>query len=233
MMNKEIEEKMGKKEKERIKEIEEREGEELGEEEKGEEKEEKGEKEEVEEEEEETGDEEVVEEKKEKIEEEEEEVEIVEEEKEEAKEREEKEKEVEIVEEGEYVPKQKPEIEIEKLRIRKEVKSRKPSFTRQEGFRYKRLGNKWRKPKGLHSKMRKSLKYRPPMVKVGYRGPKATRGLHPSGFREVMVHNLKDLDKINPKLEAARIAHSVGMKKRMEIEEKADDKKIRILNRIK
>lgn len=81
--------------------------------------------------------------------------------------------------------------------------------------------------------MRKSLKYRPPMVKVGYRGPKATRGLHPSGFREVMVHNLKDMDKINPKLEAARIAHSVGMKKRMEIEEKADEKKIRILNRIK
>ncbi len=210
MMNKEIEEKMGKKEKERIKEIEKRDEEELREEEKGEKKEEKGEKKEVEEEE--TGDEEVVEEKKEEIEEEEE---------------------VEIVEEGEYVPKQKPEIEIEKIHLRKEIKSRKPSFTRQEGFRYKRLGNKWRKPKGLHSKMRKSLKYRPPMVKVGYRGPKATRGLHPSGFREIMVHNLKDMDKINPKLEAARIAHSVGMKKRMEIEEKADEKKIRILNRIK
>lgn len=223
MMNKEIEEKMGKKEKERIKEIEKRDEEELREEEKGEEKEEKGEKEEVEEEEE-IGDEEVVEEKKEEVEEEEEEVEI---------EEEEKEKEVEIVEEGEYVPKQKPEIEIEKIHLRKEIKSRKPSFTRQEGFRYKRLGNKWRKPKGLHSKMRKSLKYRPPMVKVGYRGPKATRGFHPSGFREIMVHNLKDMDKINPKLEAARIAHSVGMKKRMEIEEKADEKKIRILNRIK
>ncbi len=229
MMNKEIEEKMGKKEKERIKEIEKGEGEELREEEKGEENEEKGEKEDVEEEdEEEIGDEEVLEEKKEEVEEEEEEkekeVEIVEEE---------KEKEVEIVEEGEYVPKQKPEIEIEKIHLRKEIKSRKPSFTRQEGFRYKRLGNKWRKPKGLHSKMRKSLKYRPPMVKVGYRGPKATRGFHPSGFREIMVHNLKDMDKINPKLEAARIAHSVGMKKRIEIEEKADEKKIRILNRIK
>ena len=223
MMNKEIEEKMGKKEKERIKEIEKRDEEELREEEKGEKKEEKGEKKEVEEEREETGDEEVVEEKKEEVE-EEEEVEIVEEE---------KEKEVEIVEEGEYVPKQKPEIEIEKIHLRKEIKSRKPSFTRQEGFRYKRLGNKWRKPKGLHSKMRKSLKYRPPMVKVGYRGPKATRGFHPSGFREIMVHNLKDMDKINPKLEAARIAHSVGMKKRMEIEEKADEKKIRILNRTK
>jgi len=144
--------------------------------------------------------------------------------------------EVVIVEEEEevYVPKQKPELSDEALRylkIRMRIKSRRPKFRRQEWFRYKRLGEKWRRPKGLHSKMRKRVKYRPAVVSIGYRGPSAVRGLHPSGFREVIVHNVKDLEGVDPKTEAVRIAATVGLRKRIEIEKRAEELGIRVLNR--
>lgn len=167
--------------------------------------------------------EEILEDKKEEILEEEKEIE------------EKEEKKVEIVEAKKFKKvKIKPEIDDETkkaLKIRAEIKKRKPKFRRQEWFRYKKLGKKWRKPKGLHSKLRRNLKYRPNVVRVGYGSPKKARGLHPSGFKEVLVHNIKELEKINPKIQAVRISHSVGYKKREVIIEKADEIGIRVLNR--
>ncbi len=78
--------------------------------------------------------------------------------------------------------------------------------------------------------MRKNLAYRPSKVRVGFRGPKQTRGLHSSGFEEVTVFNVKDLETINPKTQAARIGGSVGTKKRMDIGKKAEELDIRLLN---
>ena len=144
------------------------------------------------------------------------------------------EEEVEIEEEG-YQVKLKPKLSketIDALRKRAEVDARRPEFLRQEWHRRKRLQTaKWRRPRGGHSKMRQHYGYRPPVVSIGYGSPREARFLHPSGFREVMVHNVKDLAKIRPEQEAARVAHSVGMKKRLEIEKKAEELKIRVLNR--
>lgn len=147
----------------------------------------------------------------------------------------EKEEEVEIEGEEGYQVKLKPKLSKETLaalRTRAAVSARRPEFLRQEWHRRKRLQNvKWRKPAGDQSKMRQHYGYRRNIVSIGYGGPKGARYLHPSGFREVRVWNVKDLEKINPDVEAARVAHSVGMKKRLEIEEKADELNIRILNR--
>ncbi|MBU0685686.1 MAG: 50S ribosomal protein L32e [Candidatus Thermoplasmatota archaeon] len=144
------------------------------------------------------------------------------------------EEEVEIEEEG-YQVKLKPKLSketIDALRKRAEVAARRPEFLRQEWHRRKRLQTaKWRRPRGGHSKMRQHYGYRPPVVSIGYGSPREARFLHPSGFREVMVYNVKDLAKIRPEQEAARVAHSVGMKKRLEIEKKADELNIRVLNR--
>ena len=140
---------------------------------------------------------------------------------------------VKIVEKGEYTPKQKPKLDsetIKKITRRHKTKKR---FFRQEWFRYKRLEKKWRRPRGRHSKMRKNLKYRPPKVKIGYRNPTEVRGLHPSGYQDVLITTLQELEKMDPKTQAARIAHSVGGKKREEIEDRADNLGIRILNRRK
>jgi large subunit ribosomal protein L32e len=143
--------------------------------------------------------------------------------------------EVEIAEEEGYTVKLKPTLSketLDALKKRKEMSSKRPTFLRQEWHRRQRLqGAKWRRPRGMHSKLRLHKGYRPKVVSIGYGGPKAARNLHPSGFQEVMVHNVKDLEKIDPAVQAARVAHTVGMRKRIAIEEKADEMKIRVLNR--
>lgn len=64
----------------------------------------------------------------------------------------------------------------------------------------------------------------------GYRGPKAARGLHPSGYREVLVHNSAECKEVDPKTQAVRIAHSVGKRKRGRIIADAKKRKLIILN---
>ena len=118
----------------------------------------------------------------------------------------------------------------ELLKLREEIASRRPEFVRQESWRYKRVKPSWRKPKGIDSKMRLRVKGWPKIVKIGYRGPAAVRGLHPSGYRDVLVYNVSDLEHLNPETEAARIAHTVGAKKRMEILAKAKELGIKVLN---
>jgi hypothetical protein len=67
-------------------------------------------------------------------------------------------------------------------------------------------------------------------VKIGYSRPKAIRGQHPSGLKEIIVHRPKDLENLDPKTQAARIAHSVGENKRVQILEDAKKASIRVLN---
>ena len=149
--------------------------------------------------------------------------------------KEKKTEEVEIVEESEegYKAKKKPDLskeQKEKLLIRKQIKKRTPEFLREEWFRYKRIPKNWRRPDGITSKMRINLKYRPSKVRVGFRGPKEVRGLHSSGFEEVMAYNVADLEDVDPKKQAVRIGSTVGTKKRLKIAKRAEELEIRILN---
>ncbi|VVB61514.1 50S ribosomal protein L32e [uncultured archaeon] len=142
---------------------------------------------------------------------------------------------VEIVEEkkGVYKPKIKPQLDNkqkEQLVIRRQIKKRTPHFLRDEGFRYKRIPKNWRRPTGYTSKLRINLKYRPSKVRVGFRSPKIVRGLHPSGFKEVMIHTVKELETIDPKKQAVRIGGTVGTKKRLDIAKRAGELDIRVLN---
>lgn len=116
------------------------------------------------------------------------------------------------------------------LAIRKRVKSKKPNFQRQESWRYKRVEKSWRRPRGLDSKMRKKVKGWPRSVTVGYRGPKEARGLHPSGYEEVLVWNVDDISGVDSKTQAIRIAHTVGARKRVEIFARAKERGIHVLN---
>jgi large subunit ribosomal protein L32e len=109
-------------------------------------------------------------------------------------------------------------------------KHKKPKFRRQESWRYKRVGDTWRKPHGIDSKMRKKVKGWPVSPTTGYRSPKKTRGLHPSGFVETRVHSVEDLEGIDPELQAIRIARTVGGRKRVEILALAEEKGIHVLN---
>ena len=118
-----------------------------------------------------------------------------------------------------------------KKQLPKKVHSRKkPKFRRQESWRYKRVKDQWRKPHGVDSKMRKKVKGWPASPTTGYRSPKKTRGLHPSGFQEIYVQTIEDLGGINPELQAVRIARTVGGRKRGKILALAEERGIHVLN---
>ena len=108
---------------------------------------------------------------------------------------------------------------------------KKPDFKRQEWFRYKKLGVKWRKPKGKTSKTRRYEKGKPARPSIGYRSPKETRGLHPSGYWDILVCNIKELENLDPATQVGRISSTVGKRKKEVMLEKAKELGIKILNK--
>ena len=121
-------------------------------------------------------------------------------------------------------------INKELLQARKKVSDKRPKFVRQESWRYDRLAESWRKPKGKDNKMRRQVSGVPRLVKVGYRGPRKARGLHPSGYTDNLVFNVNDLARLDPAKDAARIGHVVGQRKRLLILAEARSKAIKVLN---
>ena len=143
---------------------------------------------------------------------------------------EEKEEEAEI-HEARAKPKLDPRLR-KLLAMRSAKNAARPRFRRQEWFRYRKFGDEWRKPKGGQSKLRRHFGYRWNLPSIGYRGPRAVRGLHPSGFQEVLVHNERQLEGLDATKQAVRIAHDVGARKREIIEKACDEKLLRVLNRM-
>ena len=122
-------------------------------------------------------------------------------------------------------------INKEKIAKRQEAKEHNPEFIRPESWRYVRLDTGWRKPKGIdHHQRKQKSRGRPGLVKVGYGGPKESRGLHPSGYTDNLVYNVGDLEGLNPKKDGIRIGHSVGTRKRREVVVSAVEKKFKIFN---
>jgi large subunit ribosomal protein L32e len=117
------------------------------------------------------------------------------------------------------------------LRVRKRIDKKRPDFLAFESWRYKRIRPRWRKPTGIDNKMRTNEKGWPKSANVGWGGPLAVRGLHPSGKEEVTVHNVADLSKVNSETQVARISGKVGKRKRDLILEEADKRGIKVLNR--
>lgn len=118
------------------------------------------------------------------------------------------------------------------LELRNKLKQRKPDFIRQDYQRRKRLGRKlkWRKPKGVHSKIRHHFKGRRKMPSPGYRSPREARSLDSSGLKMIKVARVDDLKKISKESEGAVISKNVGMKKKLEVLKKAKELNVAVLN---
>lgn len=142
---------------------------------------------------------------------------------------------VEVVEPGKHEAKLKATLTpalARALSLRAQKRRRNPKFRRQDYWIRQRLqATGWRRPRGLHSKMRQHYAYRQNVVSIGFRTPKAARHLHPSGFEEVLVSSARELEGLDPKRQAVRIAHGVGMRKRQALEARADELGLRVLNR--
>jgi large subunit ribosomal protein L32e len=116
------------------------------------------------------------------------------------------------------------------MELRKKMNKKRPSFRRVESWRYKRVKESWRKARGIDSQTRKKTKTGVKSPSVGYRGPKKVRGLHPSGFEEVRVHNLNDLKGLNNKKHAIKVSAKLGVKKRISVIDYAESRGFKVLN---
>ena len=116
------------------------------------------------------------------------------------------------------------------LELRKAKKRKNPKFRRVESWRYKRVNDSWRKARGIDSQTRQKTKSGVKSPSVGYRGPKKVRGLHPSGYEEVRVTSIKDLEGLSNKKHAIKISGKLGTRKRIPLVEYAQNRGFRILN---
>ena len=124
-----------------------------------------------------------------------------------------------------------PELSDEEARLLAQRAAQgKPQFNRQDHHKKKRTPTSWRRPRGNLSKQRRGIKGKGATVEAGYRTPRAVRGMHPSGFEEVHVENVDDLEGVDGDRQAVRIGATVGARKRERIEEVAEEEEIRVLN---
>lgn len=116
------------------------------------------------------------------------------------------------------------------LKVRKEIKSRKPEFLRQSYGQTLSLIRKWIRPRGLHSKMRLHRKGHRKNVSPGYGSPKEVRGLSKEGLVPVLVDNLKKLAAIDAETQGIIVSSKIGLKNRILILKEAVRRKIKVLN---
>ena len=111
------------------------------------------------------------------------------------------------------------------------VRTDKGARFKRDGYGKKRqLSDSWRKPRGQHNKQREQKKAKGALPKPGFGSPVAVRGMHPSGFFEVLVTSLKDLEGLDPKTQAVRLGATVGTRKRIIIQEQAVSAGLKVLN---
>lgn len=113
------------------------------------------------------------------------------------------------------------------IRIRSQ---RRVTFKRRGFHAKKSLAAVWRRPRGHHNKMRRQLKAKGALPTPGYGSPAGVRGLHPSGYAEVMVYNTDHIAGLDNETQAIRISGSVGGRKRKAILQAALAAGVKVLN---
>ena len=119
------------------------------------------------------------------------------------------------------------------LNVRSRANYKRPSFVRQQSNYVIKVPTCWRRPRGGLSKQRRGMAYKCPYVKAGYGGPVAVRGLHPSGYEDILICTIGQLDDLDNKTQAVRMAATLGAQKRSVIEARAEELGFKILNKSK
>lgn len=116
------------------------------------------------------------------------------------------------------------------LELRRKAKSEKPEFIRQCSHKKISLGNNWRRPKGLHSKLRLRKRGHRKKVSTGYSSPKMVKGLSREGLVPVLIADSRRVKGVDNSAQCIIISSTVGLKKRILILKEALNKKIKVLN---
>jgi len=119
---------------------------------------------------------------------------------------------------------------MELLELRRRIKKSKPSFVRQDHHKKSRLKNKWRRPKGLQSKLRLHIRGKGKNVSQGYRSPRKVRDLSKEGLKIVRVESAKDIASLDKEKHCIILSATVGKKKRIVILKKIQEMQLKVLN---
>ncbi len=116
------------------------------------------------------------------------------------------------------------------LKLRKLLKSKKPNFIREDYQKRACIPLPWRKPRGLHSKMRHRFAGHRALVDPGYGSPKEVYGLHPSGYEQIVIHTLNELSRLDAKSQGAVLGSTLGLPNRIALLTKAKELGVKVLN---
>ncbi len=97
----------------------------------------------------------------------------------------------------------------------------------------KRVKDRWRRQRGVDNKMRTKKAKMGPTPSIGYKNGSNVRYMRPDGNFELIVHNEKELLSIlSRKGYAAKFSHNLSERKKAALQKLADEKKIKVLNRV-
>eukprot|EP00344_Euplotes_crassus_P005789 CAMPEP_0196997570 /NCGR_PEP_ID=MMETSP1380-20130617/3146_1 /TAXON_ID=5936 /ORGANISM="Euplotes crassus, Strain CT5" /LENGTH=134 /DNA_ID=CAMNT_0042413833 /DNA_START=33 /DNA_END=437 /DNA_ORIENTATION=+ len=119
-----------------------------------------------------------------------------------------------------------------KLNDKKKVVKRLKAFKRHHSDRYMRVGESWRKPRGIDSCVRRRFRGTVRMVNIGYKNNNATRHQIKGGLRKFLINNLSDIEILlmNNQTHAGEIASTVSAKLRVDILNRARELGVSITN---
>ncbi|MBS3146140.1 hypothetical protein J4471_00405 [Candidatus Woesearchaeota archaeon] len=115
------------------------------------------------------------------------------------------------------------------LELRKNKKKVKPHFVRRN-YRKLKLRDTWRKPRGLHNKLRLKRKGHIKNPSIGYRSPASIRYMDKNGLIPILISNIHDVNKLDPNKNSLIISSTVGIKNKIKLLEKVAQLDFRILN---
>lgn len=118
------------------------------------------------------------------------------------------------------------------IKKRKVIKKYKGKIKRWHSHQFMKVGESWRKPKGIDGRQRRKFKGTGKQVNIGYGSDKKTKHVLPNGFYKFTVSNVKDLEMLmmNNRRYCAEIAHDVSAPKRKTIVDRAEQLNIRVTN---
>lgn len=120
-------------------------------------------------------------------------------------------------------------VTMDLLKLKQKINAKRPKFQHYDAHKRKEVNPAWRKPKGLHNKMRKGVWGRPATVNVGYRSPVAVREMHRNGLMPVLINTVAELAKIDAKTQGVLIGHIGGRMKKLILAD-CKVKKLTVLN---
>ena len=121
---------------------------------------------------------------------------------------------------------------VTSINRKRKVVKRTKSFKRQHSDRYMRVGESWRRQRGIDSHVRRQFRDRTRLVKIGYKNAKSTRHVLRDGFKKFLISNLADVEILlmSNRQFCGEIAHNVGAEQRIAICNRARELNVKLTN---